>query len=194
MTDNQLLPEEKKLLLQIARQSIVSASQNEPLPEVDISDFSKRLQSNGASFVTLTIKGELRGCIGAIEAYQALILDVIEHAAAAAMDDYRFPQVRPAEVPRLEIEISVLTPAKQLNYSQPEELLSLIRPGKDGVILRDGIARATFLPQVWEKLPDTDEFLTHLCLKMGSSPDLWKRKVLNVQTYQVEEFSEKEKI
>ena len=192
MADNRLFPEEKKIMLQIARQTILAASQNEPLPEVDPKDYSKRLQANGASFVTLTRKGELRGCIGAIEAYQALILDVIEHAAAAAMDDYRFPQVRPSEVPMLEIEISVLTPSKQLNYSQPEELLSLIRPGIDGVILRDGIAKATFLPQVWEKLPETDEFLTHLCLKMGSSSDLWRRKVLNVQTYQVEEFSEEE--
>ena len=191
MTEIELTTAEKKFLLKIARQSIEKAAQNEPLPEVEPADFSRRLQEDGASFVTLTKYGDLRGCIGTIEAFQPLILDVIEHAAAAAMEDYRFTQVLPAEVPLLEIEVSVLTTPQQVNYAHPSELLSLIKPGVDGIILRDGIARATFLPQVWEKLPDPDEFLTHLCLKMGSSPGLWKRKVLNVQTYQVEEFSEK---
>ena len=191
MTELELTPAEKKILLKIARQSIEKAALNEVLPEVDSAGFSRQLQEDGASFVTLTKKGDLRGCIGTIEAFQPLIQDVIEHAAAAAMEDYRFTPVRPAEVPLLEIEISVLTTPQQVEYTNPSDLLSLIRPGIDGIILRDGISRATFLPQVWEKLPDPDEFLTHLCLKMGSSPELWKRKVLNVQIYQVEEFSEK---
>ena len=110
----------------------------------------------------------------------------------AAVDDYRFAQVRPQEVDSLEFEISILTVPQPVKYQKPVELISKLRPGIDGVILRDGLSRATFLPQVWEKLEDPEEFLTHLCLKMGAAADLWKKKVLNVQTYQVEEFSEKD--
>ena len=90
----------------------------------------------------------------------------------------------------LEIEISRLTAPQVLAYEQPRELLKKLRPGVDGVILRDGIRRATFLPQVWEKVPDTGEFLTHLCLKMGASADTWKHRPLTVLVYQVEEFHE----
>ena len=113
-----------------------------------------------------------------------------EHAAAAALQDPRFPPVRPEEVAALRIEISRLTPPQRLAYAAPEELPSRLRPGVDGVILQDGWRKATFLPQVWEQLPRPEDFLTHLCAKMGASPELWRRKKLDVFTYQVEAFEE----
>ncbi len=90
----------------------------------------------------------------------------------------------------LRIEISRLTPARPLDYENAEDLLAKLRPGEDGVILRDGVRRATFLPQVWEQVPEKEEFLSHLCMKMGASADLWRTKKLGVLVYQVEEFHE----
>lgn len=190
MNKGRLSDSERQILLRLARQSIELAVNRKPLPELDLSSYSSRLQEEGASFVTLTEKGELRGCIGTLEPYQPLVQDVCEHAIAAALEDYRFPPVQPWEVPLLKIEVSVLTLPEPLLYESPEELLSRLRKGVDGVILRDGIRRATFLPQVWDKVPDAAEFLSHLCVKMGARPDLWKHKPLQVFTYQVEEFRE----
>ena len=136
------------------------------------------------------MRGDLRGCIGALEAYQPLAEDVREHAVAAALNDYRFPPVQVAELNGISLEVSRLTAPVPLEYTSPEDLVAKLRPGVDGVILRDGGRRATFLPQVWEKLPDAENFLANLCHKMGASPDLWRRKHLEVLTYQVEEFHE----
>jgi len=144
----------------------------------------------GASFVTLTVRGQLRGCIGTLEAYQALAKDVRQRAAQAATQDYRFPRVRPGEVDKIHIEISRLTKPEPLAYSDPAELPRLLRPHVDGVVLSDGMRQATFLPQVWEQLPEPAEFLSHLCQKMGAQSDLWRRRVLQVEIYQVEEFEE----
>ena len=109
-----LTDKDKTYLLKLARKSIENAAAKRVLPEVDIQSCTPLLREDGASFVTLTKDGQLRGCIGAIEAYQPLVLDVIEHAAAAAVDDYRFPIVQPEEVEKLEIEISYLDPAGKL--------------------------------------------------------------------------------
>lgn len=185
-----LSPEERSILLRLARRSIDLAVNGRPLPRLVLSDYSAPLRENGASFVTLTEQGELRGCIGTLEAYQPLVQDVCEHAVAAAQEDYRFTPVQPFEVARLKIEISRLTPPEILKYSTPEELLRLLRPGVDGVVLRDGVRRATFLPQVWEKIPQPADFLGQLCRKMGAPADLWRTKPLQVSIYQVEEFAE----
>jgi uncharacterized protein len=190
-----ILPEpltsaEKQTLLGLARRSIEAAVIRMRSQEIQLEDYSDHLQAPGASFVTLTKYDALRGCIGALEAYQPLVQDVCEHAVAAALDDYRFPPVEPDEVSHLHIEISRLTKPQPLVYSAPEELLVKLRPDIDGVTLFDGARRATFLPQVWEKIPDHAEFLSHLCQKMGSSANLWRKKVLTVYTYQVEEFHE----
>ncbi len=190
MSESQLSDDERKLLLQLARESIEAAVNNRPLPVLDLERLSEALRGNGASFVTLTEDGELRGCIGALEAYQPLAEDVREHAVAAAQEDFRFYPVRPKEVPHLQIEISRLTQPQALEYSTPEDLLNQLRPGVDGVILRDGLRRATFLPQVWEKIPNPAEFLAHLCAKMGAAENTWRKKHLAVQIYQVEEFHE----
>lgn len=181
---------ERRILLTLARQSIEQAVGKKPRPILGLEQYSAKLRQDGASFVTLTKQGSLRGCIGALEAYQPLVQDVCEHAAAAALEDYRFQPVALAEVSALEIEISVLTQPLPLPYHRPEELLTLLKPGVDGVILRDGYRRATFLPQVWEQIPDIETFLSHLCQKMGQSSQTWKTKKLEVLTYRVEEFHE----
>lgn len=181
---------EKRTLLKLARQSIQAAVKGERLPILDPASLTPTLLSEGASFVTLTKQGSLRGCIGALEAYQPLVEDVREHAVAAALEDYRFPNVRESELEQLEIEISRLTVPVKLDYTDSNDLLAKLHPGMDGVILRDGRQRATFLPQVWEKIPDPGEFLANLCYKMGAAPDTWKNKHLDVLVYTVEEFHE----
>jgi len=182
--------EEKQLLLRLARASLEAGVRGKPLPQLHPTTLTPTLRADGASFVTLTVRGELRGCIGALEPYQPLAEDVREHAVAAAVEDYRFPPVQAEELAMIKVEISRLTLPEPLDYVNHEDLLGRLRPGVDGVILKDGIRRATFLPQVWEKVVDKEEFLSHLCLKMGASPDLWRRKHLEVLVYQVEEFHE----
>lgn len=187
---DQLTIEEKKTLLELARQALEAAVRGQPLPVLQLSALPPALQQPGASFVTLTRRGELRGCVGALEPYAPLAEDVREHAAAAALQDYRFPPVRPEELSEIHIEVSRLTLPKDLEFDSPGDLPHLLRPQLDGVTLIDGWRRATFLPQVWEKLPDPVDFLDHLCQKMGAAPNLWRLRKLRVQTYQVEEFHE----
>ena len=182
--------QEKSILLNLARRSIELAVNQRPLPQLNLEDYSPPLREISSSFVTLMIRGELRGCIGALEPYQPLVQDVCEHAAAAALEDYRFSPLTPAEVPLIEIEISRLTPPQPMEYKNPQDLLNCLRPNIDGVVLRDGHRRSTFLPQVWEKLPDPAAFLSQLCQKMGAPANLWRRKPLEVFIYQVEEFRE----
>jgi AmmeMemoRadiSam system protein A len=187
---DQLTLEEKQTLLRLARQALELGVRSEKLPPLDMDSITPRLRADGASFVTLTARGNLRGCIGALEAYQPLAEDVREHAVAAALDDYRFPPVQVGELNGIQIEVSRLTAPVPLEYASPEELPAKLRPGVDGVILRDGSRRATFLPQVWEKLPEAENFLDNLCHKMGAAPNLWRYKHLEVLIYQVEEFHE----
>jgi AmmeMemoRadiSam system protein A len=187
---DRLSDEEKRTLLRLARSSLEEGVRGQKLPPIAPSELSPRLMEPGASFATLTINGQLRGCIGALEPYQPLANDVREHALAAALDDPRFPPVRPEELDRIQVEISRLTLPQPVQYSDADNLLSQLRPNIDGVILRDGMRRATFLPQVWEKIPDKETFLDNLCMKMGAAPDTWRKKHLDVLTYQVEEFHE----
>jgi AmmeMemoRadiSam system protein A len=188
--DSSLNQEEKQTLLKLARQALETGVRGQPLEPLDLSALTPVLRAPGASFVTLTDHGELRGCIGALEPFQPLAEDVREHAVAAALQDYRFPPVQERELKDIEIEVSRLTIPHALEYSDADDLLAKLRPGIDGVILRDGFRRATFLPQVWEKLPRKEDFLRQLCYKMGASPDLWRLKHPEVLVYQVEEFHE----
>ncbi|MBM3124300.1 MAG: AmmeMemoRadiSam system protein A [Chloroflexi bacterium] len=181
---------ERQTLLRLARSAIEAALKGGPPPKADLRSMPPALKENGASFVTLTMDGDLRGCIGALEAHQPLAQDVCEHAVAAAFQDPRFPPVEGDELARIRIEISRLTAPRPLEYTNSEELLAMLRPHIDGVILKDGYRRATFLPQVWEKIPDAVEFLDHLCQKMGAHANLWRTKTLQVLTYQVEDFHE----
>jgi len=186
----QLTPEEKQTLLRLARQALEAGVRGGPMPRLGETSLTPALRAEGASFVTLTVGGNLRGCIGALEPYQPLAEDVREHAVAAALEDYRFPTVQESELAGIEIEISRLTVPVPLEYTDADDLLAKLHPGMDGVILRDGFRRATFLPQVWEKIPAPAEFLVNLCYKMGTAPDTWRRRHLEVLIYQVEEFNE----
>lgn len=190
MTEDRLSDEEKRTLLCLARQALESGVRGQKLIPLDLQSLSPRLQECGASFVTLTINGSLRGCVGALEPYQSLVEDVREHAVAAALQDFRFPAVCSEELAQIKLEISRLTLPIPLEYASAEDLLAKLRPGIDGVVLREGLRRATFLPQVWEKLPDPADFLDNLCYKLGAAPSLWREKHLDVLVYQVEEFHE----
>ncbi len=189
MTDR-LTDEEKEILLKLARQALTEAVCENTPSSLDLKSMPLALRTPGASFVTLTRREMLRGCIGALEPHLPLAEDVCVHARAAALEDYRFPPVQPEELAEIKIEVSRLTTPQPLDYAGPVDLLDKLRPGIDGVIIQDGIHRATFLPQVWEKLPDKTTFLEHLCQKMGAPPDAWRRRRLQVFTYQVEEFHE----
>ena len=188
--DNKLSLEEQQALLRMAREALEFGVRGKKLSPLEEKSLSTHLREQGASFVTLTIRGQLRGCIGALEARQPLATDVREHAIAAALEDPRFPPVREDELSRIQIEVSRLTRPTPLEYKDAADLLSKLRPHVDGVILRDGGRRATFLPQVWEKIPDPAEFMNNLCYKMGLSNNAWRVKHLDVLVYQVEEFHE----
>jgi AmmeMemoRadiSam system protein A len=185
-----LAPEDRERLLRLARETIAGQARGEGVPDVDLDAVSEDLRRDAASFVTLTKHGQLQGCIGSLEARQPLVLDVRDNAIGAAFRDPRFPPVNAGEVDDLHIEISVLSHPEPLSYDAPQDLIAKLRPGVDGVVIERGWNRATFLPQVWEKLPDPNEFLQHLCLKAYLPADAYKRPGLDVYTYQVEKFEE----
>lgn len=181
---------EQEILMKIARETLEKSVRDEPLPKINLTTLPSALQKNGASFVTLTNNGRLRGCIGTLEANQPIAIDVQEHTVAAAFQDFRFPNIQPQELPLIQIEVSVLTPKTPLIYKNPDELINVLKPNIDGVVLQEGHRKATFLPQVWDTLQNPEEFLSHLCTKMGASKDLWREKPLTVFTYQVQIFTE----
>jgi uncharacterized protein len=187
---DQLTEGEKQTLLRIAREALDYGVRGKKLPPLEQTSLTPHLREHGASFVTLTIGGELRGCIGALEAYQPLVDDVREHAVAAALDDPRFHPVVETELGNIKLEVSCLTAPHPLEYSSSADLLTKLHPYVDGVILKSDFRRATFLPQVWEKIPDPENFLDHLCAKMGAKSNLWRNTKLQVYVYQVEEFHE----
>ena len=128
------------------------------------------LKEQKATFVTLTIDGKLRGCIGSLIAHRTLLEDLISNGKAAAFSDPRFSPLSKDEFNKVKVEISILTQPKHLEYKDFDDLKKKLRPKKDGVILQLGDKRATFLPQVWEQLPTFDEFMVHLCKKAGLNP------------------------
>lgn len=188
--DDKLSAEERKTLLQLAREALEYGVRGQQPPALREASLSEHLRADGATFVTLTIHGELRGCIGTLEPHQPLAEDVRQHTLAAAFEDPRFPPVQEDEVGRIQIEVSRLTRPLPLEYKDAADLLTKLRPHVDGVILHDGMRRATFLPQVWDKIPHAPTFLDHLCSKMGLHENAWRVKHLEVLTYQVEEFHE----
>jgi AmmeMemoRadiSam system protein A len=131
------------------------------------------LQEPGASFVTLTQEGALRGCIGSLEAHRPLLADVRANAVAAALRDPRFPPLRAEELPQTRIEVSLLSAAEDMEIASEADAIARLRPGVDGVVLQFGRARGTFLPQVWESLPRPEDFLAQLKRKAGLPPDFW---------------------
>lgn len=145
------------------------------------------LRAPGAAFVTLRHAGRLRGCIGTLEAHRPLVLDVAENAWAAAFRDPRFAPLTTAEVAALDVHLAVLGPAERLEFRDEADLLAQLRPGVDGLVLREGDRRGTFLPSVWNELPDPAHFLTHLKVKAGLPADYWSTS-LTVSRYVTESF------
>jgi len=185
-----LTPQERQTLLALARETITQTVNGQKPPAVEVDNVSENLQRDGASFVTLTKHGQLRGCIGSLEPRRPLVLDVRENAISAAFHDPRFPPVDQDELAELHIEVSVLSIPQPLVYDGPADLIAKLRPGVDGLVIERGWNRATFLPQVWEKLPDPRQFLEHLCLKAYLPADAYRQPGLDVYTYQVEKFEE----
>ncbi len=174
-------------LLDLARASINYGLDNGHPLRVDVADYVQELQQERACFVTLQLHGSLRGCIGHLEAIQPLVKDVVDNAYAAAFRDPRFPPVEKREAQGLEIHISILTPSRPLAFSSEEELLSQLRPGIDGLILEEGTHRGTFLPSVWESLPDRTSFLQQLKVKAGLSTGYWSDSIA-IYRYETESF------
>lgn len=166
-------PEAKQQLLSLAKEAMEHRVKSGSSFSVSPDHYPENLQTKGCSFVTLHKNGQLRGCIGALEPYQPLIMDIVEHAQAAAISDPRFPPVTEDELQQLDIEISILTPQIELAVTSEQELLKELQPHKDGLTISDGIHRATFLPAVWEQLPNPESFLKHLKRKAGLAEHQW---------------------
>lgn len=188
-TETTIRQPDRIILLDTARSSIRHGLDQGKALEVNADDYSEDLQAECACFVTLQIAGELRGCIGHLQAVQPLINDVAENAWAAAFQDPRFAPLSQAEFPRLEIHISILSPPQAMSFSSQQDLLTQIRPGIDGLILEDGYRRGTFLPSVWESLPDAPDFLDHLKLKAGLPASYWSDNI-KVSRYTSESISD----
>ena len=180
-----LLSEHGETLIDVAHDAIRHRlERNGPLA-VDPARYPAPLREQRASFVTLRTDGELRGCTGHLEATQPLVADVARSAHQAAFADPRFPPLRAAELPGIEIHVSVLGPLEPLAVVSEDELLEALRPGEDGLVLREGARQATFLPAVWESLPEPRAFLTELMSKAGL--DGWSRRI-ECFRYGVESF------
>jgi AmmeMemoRadiSam system protein A len=182
-----LTKETKDFLLTLARKSLAAAVKGEkpPVPE----NIPASTKEDRGCFVTLTINGELRGCIGYIEPIKPLYQAVIENAKNAALSDPRFPRVSVSELSKIKVEVSVLTKPAALAFTSPQDLLSKLVPDVDGVILQKGMHQSTYLPQVWEHFSgNKTAFLENLSLKAGMDADGWKTS--NIKRYRAEHFSE----
>ena len=171
-------------LLELAADSIEMGLKGTRL-ELDLAVYSRALRDPGASFVTINVRDQLRGCIGSLEIKRALAIDVVKNARAAAFDDPRFSALTQEEFENLHIHISVLSSPETIECASEDELVRQLHPGIDGVTLEDGASRATYLPSVWEVLPDPQKFLRQLKRKAGLSLDHWS-ETMKVQRYTTE--------
>jgi AmmeMemoRadiSam system protein A len=187
---DKLTDEEGKYLLYVARKTIEQRLFDRKKKKEPDANLPAIFNEPRGTFVTLTIKGGLRGCIGHIIPQETLLEGIRVNAINAAFRDPRFRPLSREEWKNVKIEISILTDPKQLSYSDAGDLLKKLRPDVDGVIIKKGYHQSTFLPQVWEQLPKKEDFLTHLCLKAGLGGDAWNKGDLDVSTYQVQAFEE----
>lgn len=182
-----MLDERQQQLLDLAEASIRHGLEHgrplSPAPE----DYPAIPAGPGACFVTLHSHGELRGCIGSLQAHQPLLEDVAHNAFAAAFSDPRFLPLRESELAGLDIHISLLSEAVPMSFVSEEDLLQQLRPGEDGLVMEEGSRRGTFLPSVWEQLPTKELFLRHLKQKAGLPPNYWS-DTLKVSRYTTESF------
>lgn len=177
--------QQRTTLLELARYSIAQGLAMGKALSINTQDYEADLQQARASFVTLHLHGQLRGCIGNLQASRPLVEDVTQNAFAAAFRDPRFSPLAHAELDELQISISVLSPAEPMVFNGEQDLIQQLTPGIDGLILQEGGNRGTFLPAVWEQLPDPGQFLQQLKLKAGLATDYWS-DTLQVSRYRTE--------
>jgi uncharacterized protein len=177
----------RQVMLDVARASIMHGLDHGASLQPDPRDYLEQLRLIRATFVTLEIAGELRGCIGVLDAFRPLVLDVAMNAYAAAFEDPRFPPLSRAEFRQLDVTISVLSPSESIAFSSEADLLTKIRPGVDGLIIKERGRRGTFLPSVWDQLADPKDFLEHLKRKAGLPFGYWSDD-LQVDRYTAESF------
>jgi AmmeMemoRadiSam system protein A len=184
--------QEKEYMLNLARETLNMYLKDGQLPIPDPKALTDNLKENRPCFVTLIYKGQLRGCIGMFEFNTPLYKNIISRARAAATEDSRFSPVTYEELKDINIEISILTEPIDLKFSSPQDLLNKLLPYEDGVILYTAYGASTYLPQVWEQLPDKEEFLSSLCRKHGAPPDYWRNnyKTMRVEIYKAVHFKE----
>ena len=183
-----LRPEFQRILLRAARDSIEGGLLTGMPIEVRLSDYPPELRSNRAAFVTLEIEGELRGCVGTIKAHRPLIEDVIHNAFASAFMDSRFPKLAQQECGRLEISISLLSDLEALLFDSESDAAAKLRPGIDGLMIEQAAFRGTYLPSMWETVPDPGEFLKGVKVKAGLPRDYWSAS-LKLWRFTAETFS-----
>ena len=183
---------DRRILLKVARTAILSELANDRSLLVKPKEVSPALKEIRGCFVTLHKGGSLRGCIGTIEPATSLLSCVEENAINAAFRDPRFLPITRDEIETVDIEISALTVPRIIKFDDAEGLKKQIIPGVHGVILSQGYRRSTFLPQVWEQLPQKEDFLGHLCLKGGMPRAAWREASTRVEVYEAEYFSEKQ--
>ncbi|KZY87995.1 AMMECR1 domain-containing protein [Oleiphilus sp. HI0081] len=186
---NALNEQHQQQLIAIAQATIRHGLDHGRPLSVQIGDYDAELEKEFASFVTLKISGELRGCIGSLQAYRPLVLDIAENAYRAAFNDSRFSPMSQSEYEKLQYHISVLSTPEPMQVNSEQDLLSQLRVGIDGLILTLGNRRATFLPSVWEQLPDKSDFLNHLKAKAGLTLDYWNESI-ELERYTVESFGD----
>lgn len=174
-----------QLLTGMARAAIASKLSGNPVTVL----YPDWFKEPGATFVTLTQNGQLRGCIGSLEAHRPLGDDLLENARAAAFRDPRFAPLTAEELPRTRVEVSILSASTPIAFQDEADLLRQLRPGVDGIILEYGRHRSTFLPQVWEQLPDPRRFMAHLKQKAGLAADFWSND-LRIARYTVDKYKE----
>ncbi|MGH8582611.1 MAG: AmmeMemoRadiSam system protein A [Gammaproteobacteria bacterium] len=187
MEPEALGPELGRVLVTLAKSSIERGLESHSKPAADLDDYPPQLRLARASFVTLTLGQELRGCIGSTEAHRPLAIDVFENALAAAFHDPRFAPLRREELPGLGVSVSVLSPLSPLRFSGEPALLAQLRPGIDGLLIEQGQERATYLPAVWAQLPEPALFLRELKRKAGIA--VGGTQALRAWRYTVESFS-----
>jgi AmmeMemoRadiSam system protein A len=176
MTDN-MLKSKGEILLRIARDSIAQALGIRHATNKAIIQNNPWLEEKGACFITLTQHGQLRGCIGTLQPHRSLLDDVQANAKAAAFKDPRFSPLSAEEFSDTQVEVSLLSTTQDMSFSSEQDALAQLQPGIDGVIFEYGSYRSTFLPQVWEQLPDATQFMAHLKQKAGLSADFWDDEV-----------------
>ena len=182
-----LSQEYREILHEVARRSIETGVAENRAPLIDLATFPSALHARAASFITLHHHGLLRGCIGTLEPRRSMVEDVNQNAYSAAFLDRRFDPLSDDELDGLSIHISILGKTEPMAFSDKHDLLQQLQPGTDGLVLACPGHRATFLPAVWESLPDPAEFLSHLMLKAGLPADYWSDNI-RVERYRVEEF------